>query len=55
VNKLVYFEKFDLIELAILREKQIKGYSRDKKNALITNFNPKWLELYQNKRVRDPK
>jgi putative endonuclease len=31
VNKLVYFEKFDFIDLAISREKQIKGYSRAKK------------------------
>ncbi|TAL73664.1 MAG: GIY-YIG nuclease family protein, partial [Bacteroidetes bacterium] len=28
VNKLVYFEQFDLVESAITREKQIKGYSR---------------------------
>ncbi|TAL65333.1 MAG: excinuclease ABC subunit C, partial [Bacteroidetes bacterium] len=31
VNKLVYFEQFDLVESAITREKQIKGYSRAKK------------------------
>ena len=35
VDKLVYFEVFDSIELAIFREKQIKGYSRSKKNVLI--------------------
>ena len=33
VDKLVYFEKFDFIDLAISREKQIKGYSRAKKNC----------------------
>jgi putative endonuclease len=31
VNKLVYFEIFDSIDIAIAREKQIKGYSRFKK------------------------
>jgi putative endonuclease len=54
VNKLVYFEKFDFIDLAIFREKQIKGYSRNKKIALIINFNKKWVELYQNERVIEP-
>ena len=32
VDKLIYFEEFDSIELAIFREKQIKGYSRSKKD-----------------------
>ena len=54
VDKLVYFEKFDLIDLAIFREKQIKKYSRNKKNTLITNFNKEWQELYQNERVKEP-
>jgi putative endonuclease len=46
VDKLIYFEKFDLIDLAIAREKQIKGYSRKKKNALIDKCNKGWKELY---------
>ena len=54
VDKLVYFEKFDFIDLAIFREKQIKRYSRNKKIALITNFNKEWQELYQNERVKEP-
>ena len=33
VDKLVYFEKFDFIDLAISREKQIKGYSRAKNRS----------------------
>jgi putative endonuclease len=45
VDKLVYFEMFDLIELAIAREKQIKGYSRIKKTALIEKLNKDWKEL----------
>jgi putative endonuclease len=35
IDKLIYFEKFEFIDQAILREKQIKGYSRTKKTALI--------------------
>ena len=46
VEKLVYFEKFDLVDLAIAREKQIKGYSRVKKINLIDQFNLKWNVLY---------
>ena len=54
VDKLVYFEKFDFIDLAISREKQIKGYSRAKKIALINIFNKEWKELYNNKRLVIP-
>ena len=45
LNKLVYYEVFDQVEYAILREKQIKGGSRAKKIALIISMNPKWLDL----------
>lgn len=45
INKLVYYEVFDRIENAILREKQIKGGSRAKKVALIKSMNPKWSDL----------
>jgi putative endonuclease len=45
VNKLIYFEIFEDINLAIFREKQIKGYSRAKKAALIDRFNKNWNEL----------
>ena len=45
VHKLIYFEKFDFVELAIAREKQIKGYSREKKIKLIEAMNPEWKEL----------
>jgi putative endonuclease len=45
VSKLVYFEEFDFIDLAIAREKQIKGYSRLKKIALIESTNKSWIEL----------
>ncbi len=48
VDKLVYYEVFDFIELAIKREKQIKGYSRSKKDLLIDQKNPERKELYNN-------
>ena len=46
VNKLVYYEIFEDIENAILREKQIKGGSRAKKIKLIEGVNGKWRDLY---------
>ena len=45
VDKLIYFEIFDMIEDAIAREKQIKGYSRTKKIALVDQFNIEWKGL----------
>jgi len=45
VDKLVYAEKFDDINLAIAREKQIKGWVRSKKDELINSINPEWKEL----------
>lgn len=47
LTKLVYYEVFDSIEYAILREKQIKGGSRKKKLMLINNFNKEWKDLYE--------
>ncbi|WP_240925083.1 GIY-YIG nuclease family protein [Maribellus sediminis] len=44
-NILVYYEEFEYINNAILREKEIKSWRREKKNALIENFNPKWEPL----------
>ena len=52
VNKLVYYEVFDFIDLAIQREKQIKGYSREKKEMLIEKLNPNRDELYSNGVIR---
>ena len=51
VDKLVYYEIFDFIDLAITREKQIKGYSRAKKHSLIEEFNKEWKELYHNDKI----
>ncbi len=47
VHKLVYYEVFDGIKDAIIREKQIKGGSRRKKMELIKNFNPEFRDLYE--------
>ena len=55
IYKLIYFEQFDLIDLAITREKQIKGYSRAKKKALVDRFNKEWKELYHNGKVEIPR
>jgi len=46
VNKLVYFEYADTVTSAILREKQIKGGSRQKKMDLINSGNTEWIDLY---------
>lgn len=42
---LVYYESFETMEAAILREKQIKGGSRKKKIVLIESLNPEWKDL----------
>jgi len=54
VDKLVYFEIFDFIDLAIKREKQIKGYSRAKKDALIEKSNVHWDDLYKEGKIEIP-
>lgn len=45
VTKLVYFEAGDNINVAIAREKQIKGWLRAKKITLIESVNPEWKDL----------
>ena len=47
LHALVWFEQHASMEAAILREKQIKGGSRQKKIALIDTLNPQWLDLYE--------
>ncbi len=46
INKLVYYEAVESIELAIAREKAIKNLVRRKKIALIEKNNPEWKDLY---------
>jgi len=45
IDKLVYFEETNDINAAISREKQIKGWLRRKKVALIESMNPGWKDL----------
>ena len=48
VQELVYFEQASDIKAALEREKQLKGWRRSKKNALIETMNPEWNDLYPN-------
>ena len=45
VHTLVHVEEFQYVEEAIAREKQIKGWRRSKKNALVEESNPTWADL----------
>jgi putative endonuclease len=45
VDRLVYFEEFPTPEEAIAREKQLKGWRREKKIALIESENRGWADL----------
>jgi putative endonuclease len=45
VNRLVHYECFNDPRDAIAREKEIKGWRRAKKNALVETTNPKWADL----------
>nr|WP_253403351.1 GIY-YIG nuclease family protein [Pontibacter sp. HSC-36F09] len=42
---LMYYERFSSVEHAIAREKELKKWSRDKKDALINSTNPHWFPL----------
>jgi len=44
-SKLVYFEYFTQVTDTIAREKEIKGWLRSKKEALINKTNPRWEDL----------
>ena len=47
LNKLVYFEQFQMIGDAIEREKQLKAGSRTVKLQLIASINPDWKDFYE--------
>ena len=42
---LMFYERYSIIKHAIDREKQIKGWTRKKKEELINDFNPEWKFL----------
>jgi putative endonuclease len=44
-DRLVYYESYDWVHRAIGREKQLKGWRRSKKIALIGSKNPRWKDL----------
>ena len=46
IHNLVYYESYDSIENAIIREKQLKKWNRAWKINLIEKLNPKWKDLY---------
>ncbi len=46
-DRLVYYEIFDTMNIAISREKQIKSGSRRRKIELIESINPDWKDLYK--------
>ena len=46
VHRLVYFEEFGDVHMAISREKRLKGWNRAWKIKLIEKNNPNWSDLY---------
>jgi putative endonuclease len=46
LSKLVYYEIFDDVGEAILREKKLKNWHKDWKANLIKELNPDWQDLY---------
>jgi len=45
VDRVVYYESYQDVRHAIAREKEIKGWRREKKNDLVRRLNPKWEDL----------
>ena len=45
IHRLVFFENYSQVLNAIDREKEIKGWRREKKIALIESVNPTWEDL----------
>jgi len=45
IDRLIYLEPFETAPDAIAREKQLKGWTRAKKIALINHSNPDWRNL----------
>jgi putative endonuclease len=45
IERLLYWESYDDVHKAMGREKQLKGWRREKKGVLIESMNPQWLDL----------
>ncbi len=54
VHTLVHAEEYQYVEDAIAREKQIKGWRRSKKDALVEATNPSWADLLETAVAIDP-
>jgi putative endonuclease len=54
VNTLVHVEEFQYIDEAIAREKEIKGWRRSKKDALVQASNPTWADLAESGAAKGP-
>ena len=52
-NRLVFFEQFAGPSRAIAREKQLKGWRREKKIALIERMNPAWVDLSEGRYTKE--
>jgi len=51
---LVHVEEFQYIDEAIAREKEIKGWRRSKKDALVQASNPTWADLAESGAAKGP-
>ena len=47
IHKLVYMEIYENPEFAIMREKQLKVWTRNKKKDLIESMNPEWKDMFE--------
>jgi len=47
IKRLVYYEQYEDVEQAILREKRLKAWKREWKIQLIEKANPEWKDLYE--------
>jgi len=54
-HKVIYFEAYPDPQSAIAREKQLKNWSRQKKEALIAQTNPEWRDLLEDMYALAPK
>ena len=53
-DRLVYYESFNTARDAISREKEIKGWRRSKKDALVAASNPTWADLLATSIAKGP-
>jgi putative endonuclease len=56
-HRLVHWEQFATMREALLRESQIKGWTRSRKRSLVESTNPEWRDLQQGwgRRTLSPK